>query len=504
MKRIYIIAALILSVGLFTSCKEYLNVKPSNVQNVNSFSDVKALMGAHLRMYNMGGVEGTLRNTNVFFFNNNDYLITHLYSDDYDVNSALSAGTWYPVSNVLKKSIDWKNPDISEKIWSTHYQNIGFYNMIIQEAEDHPDVDEENTQRVIAEAKVLRAWQLFRLLQFFSPYHNDKMGLPLNTEPEKVGTYDRARKTQTENYRLITGDLEEVLTYSAKPSPTYNIFYDKNIVHALLAEVYLYKGDSGAKEPDDYQKAVEHAKAAMKGRLEEGIGVYNRAAGYNTPFGMTKDNHYSLISFVYMDNVGNMLKSIIGIPKWGMNLDASEELYNMFKKSGNKTDKRFYKYFASRSRAVSKFDPGMNQFYYKWDFFTAAEMQLIIAEGYARMGQDKEAEEALNLFVKNRYMNYSLPEGETVLQAILDERRKEFCFEYCMRWLDLTRLQTGWTRVVKSNHGSGSGYGDETAGENQNTEYVLENGDYRFCMPLPKKAELQFNKIEQNPGWNNF
>ena len=32
-------------------------------------------------------------------------------------------------------------------------------------------------------------------------------------------------------------------------------------------------------------------------------------------------------------------------------------------------------------------------------------------------------------------------------------------------------------------------------------EYALEADDYRYTLPIPEDSELDYNKIEQNPGW---
>ena len=90
-------------------------------------------------------------------------------------------------------------------------------------------------------------------------------------------------------------------------------------------------------------------------------------------------------------------------------------------------------------------------------------------------------------FQRCRICDYDGYKGNDVLQEILNERRREFCFEYDMRWCDLIRTQEGWTR---------NSYGDE-----EEATYTLEDGDYRFCMPIPLNEELQYNDIEQNPGW---
>lgn len=479
MKKFYSYSIIIV-LSMLVSCQKYLEVKPTNVLSVSSYEDVKTLMGSHLKMYTTGA--NYLSGTNLFFKAGNDYLITYFYSDDFLPDKYL--GNAYGRNNRgnFYQSLNWQHASIHEELWKTHFTNIGFYNMVLDELDKFKGPSETATNIVKSEAKFLRAWQLFRLMQFFSPYHENKYGLPFNDNPEKVGSYDKSRKPQADNYAFILNELNEILSYSTEPSPTYSIFFDKNIIHALLAQVYLYKGDSGAKEAGDYEKAISHAQKAMQGRLS--LETISRFPNPTDNFGMYKDRSYSLISFLYYD--GNRHLNTTANPLWGLYQYASDALYNLFPD----TDKRKEMYFNTK-KEILKFKSNYPYSYYQWDFFTAPEMQLIIAESYIRANKEPEAIKALNDFTKTRYTSYTRPQGETLLQSILAERRKEFCFDYCMRWTDLTRLQKGWSRKALDKKDS-------------EEFYTLEDGDYRFCMPLPKVAELQDNKIEQNPGWGNF
>ena len=162
----------------------------------------------------------------------------------------------------------------------------------------------------------------------------------------------------------------------------------------------------------------------------------------------------------------------------------SSNLYSLYKDN----DIRKTKFF-NENQAVIKYK-NITTGYISvelYQFWSAAEMYLIIAESYTRAGNTSEGKKWLEDFQRQRYLNYNGYSGNNLLQEILDERRREFCFDYDMRWCDLTRLQTGWSR---------SSYGDE-----ENPTYTLEDNDYRFTLPIPVKEELQYNDIEQNPGW---
>ena len=95
----------------------------------------------------------------------------------------------------------------------------------------------------------------------------------------------------------------------------------------------------------------------------------------------------------------------------------------------------------------------------------------------------------MNIELYHRIRNYQGYKGADLLQEIMNERRREFCLEYDMRWCDLIRIQKGWSRNSYQNP--------------EEAVYTLEDNDFRFCFPIPLLEEMQENnQIEQNPGWS--
>ena len=120
-------ALLVCVLTFFSSCKDYLYVEPTNQLTLNSFTDVKRLLGGSLRNYQEGNdyLSG-VPNVVTFY---DEYLITYFYSDDCNTDKYLD--TWMGQNNKgdFNKSQTWKHPDIHENIWSTYYKAIGFYNL---------------------------------------------------------------------------------------------------------------------------------------------------------------------------------------------------------------------------------------------------------------------------------------------------------------------------------------------------------------------------------------
>ncbi len=478
MKKYYIYIFTILGI---ISCTDYLEIKPQNVLAIVNYDEVKALLGANLKMYANPGYGESLSQTSISYLQEDFWLFFHLYSDDVDTDKYYSSSAGRNNKVLFAKSINWDNTDQPGFIWKSYYLNIGFYNTILDEL-SKVDASKVQADIVKFEAKVLRAWHIFKLMQYFSPYKLNKYGIPLNLDAQMVGEYNDSRKTQKEVYDIIISELTECLECETAPKETYNVFYDKRIINAILAQVYLFKGDSGAKLADDYNNAINCANAAIKGRVLGKIDSYTHFPVLSD-LGVSKQYEQAL----YVDARTNyVISDIVGTSNYNSQY-PTEELYNMYDENDIRKS-----YFFDENKRVIKFSrlapEGSWSTYDIYQFWSVAEMHLIIAESYARMGDIPNAKKWLEDFQRNRIVDYVGYVGSDVdiLQNILDERRKEFCFEYDMRWCDLARLQTGWER---------------NSNDEENSKCIIAGGDYRFALPIPVLEELQYNDIEQNPGW---
>lgn len=478
--RLATCAWLLVAVALLGSCRDFLYVEPTNQLSINSYLDVKRLLGGHLRNYVEGSRYLSSAPNVLLAYEGN--LITYFYSDDCNLEHYLD--NWGGRNNRgdFNNSLEWKHPEIHETIWKTYFQAIGFYNIVLAELNKHRSAVEAENEQVAGEARVMRAFCFFRLLQLFSPYHDNRLGLPLNTDPDKVGTYDASRKSQTENYNFIISELEAVLAYTAQPIKGYSVFYNKTFIHGLLAQVYLYKGDSGAKAEGDYAKASQHAQAVLDAGISADLVKFAAQKGDDFEAIFTKP--YAPIVFIYND--GNRLQDIVGNPYYGIPQFPSDDLYALYADN----DRRKKLFFES-DKSIYRYESDFPYSYFQYTLCSGAEMKLIVAEAEARQGHLSAAQNTLAQFAATRYTAYTAPDNEHLLQTILDERRREFCFEPYMRWLDIHRLEVPVTHRVPSKKGPAK-------------VYRLEKGDFRYTFPLPKNAELKDNDIEQNPGWNNF
>lgn len=478
-------SSILLMALLLSSCKGFLYVEPTNILTVNSYEDVRSMMGTQMRVFKECNTYYN-KQIKIPYYHEDDYMILSFYSDDLLLSRFLDNWKGRNWRGEYNRSLDWTHPTIHESLWKHYYSGIGYNNMILDELAKFPAETEARTNEVKGEAMVIRAYSFFKLMKLFSPYHDNKLGLPLNTDSDKVGSYDKGRKTQEENFRFIISQLEEVLSMQTAPSPSYNLFFSPQVIHAILAQVYLYKGDSGAKETKDYENAVLHARKALElsGITSKRV---TRMPGAMDDYGCFTNRDFALLSFITMDT---RFEDIAGIPRWELFQYATPELIALFP-DNDLRKKAWFRADKSGNWQIFKFEAEFPYNFTQVDLFTAAELELIVAEALARGGHEAEAKEALKKFTDNRYEGgLALPSDKPLLQVILDERRKEFCFEGTFRWEDLARLQTSFSRKVTQ------------SGEDK--VYTIKEGDYRFTLPLPRNAELSENNVEQNPGWNLF
>lgn len=475
-----IVIYLLLALG-FTSCEKYLEVSPTNTLVVKNYEDVKALMGAHIRMWNK--YDNALSGTSIPFKNEDLYIFFAFYSDDLNTDRFMENQMCsYNWEGIFIESLDWMNESVPGILWSEFFSNIGFYNTII-DGVNGVEATEEEKDIVRNEAKFLRAWYLFKLSQYFSPYKHNELGIPLNLESGKVGESDTRRRTQAEVYDIIIADLMAIVDSKATPRNNYNVFFDKKLAHALLAEVYLFKGGSGAGVQEDYIRAVAHAQTALEGRELLPVQNYKPFTTFSGT-GIFKDTEEALLSLVWYNYYYKGMYYIMNPYYTQYPSDAVYQLYT-------DDDVRKTKFFG-QNKIVTKFDGAIDSPYGTYqnlvfNYFHVAEMYLIVAESYFRSGDEKNARIWLENFQRCRYLNYNGYRGSDLLKDILGERRKEFFLEQDIRWCDLIREPKGWTRKSYKN--------EETA------SFTIEDNDYRFCLPIPVEQELQYNNIQQNPGW---
>lgn len=493
MKTIHVLS-LFLVVCLMTACKDYLNLIPKNQKIVSNVEDVKAELLAYWSSSTYASLPltsyGNSSPLSLPIYNDVNVQLA-IYEDNMDMLSFNDhADINEKCMNCYYQDVDWKGTDLASVIWQNSYVSIGFMNAILDDL-DKVSATRAEIETIGGEARLIRAWSIFKLLQFFAPYKDDVLGIPLNLDSENVTPGNR--RSQTEIYSIIERELKEVLEYST-PREKWNFFYSPDFIKSFLAEMYMFRAGSAAAKDSDWEMAEKYSGEVIASYVPENRSELLRDMFSGENVAYTIDNPYCALKLATKRyyGIGNQCTGI-----WGSNnaQQVSSELWLMYEPE----DIRKKAWFVEKEvegivkRYISK--PVVYFYGPVCDIlvlYRKADLFLINAEAKCHLGREIEAAEMLENFRAARIPGYNTPVEGNILAEVLKERRLEMCFENGSRWLDMKRLGLSCTRL---------GFDKENNGTKT---YILETDDYRYALPIPADIELDYNDIRQNPGWTNF
>ncbi len=483
---------LIFVLGLI-SCKDYLNLVPKNQRVVLNVEDVKSELLAYWAGHTYAFLPlpsyGPSALSLPFYNDINAQLC--LYEDNLDVlhfkdHSDINT----ECMNLYYESVDWKGISLAASIWTNCYASIGFMNSIIDDLAKMNSTQVE-FETINGEAKLIRAWNIFKLLQFFAPYGDNKLGIPLNLSSEN--TTPGKRYTQTYIYDVLIKEVEEVAAYTSA-SERWNFFYTPDFVKSFLAEIYMFRAGSAAAQTTDWKMAEKYSEEVIASYIPEDNAEILTDLFSSENVSYITDNPYCALKLATARfcSIGNQFTGI-----WGLNnaQQVDEGLWSLY--DANDIRRNAWFRVEDNNGIISRYiaKPVVSSWGPVTDIlvlYRKADLYLLNAEAKCRQGNELAAARMLETFRAARIPGYNISVGNNVLDEILKERRKELCFEYGSRWLDMKRLGIACTR---------KGYSKES--EDVQT-YTLEANDYRYALPIPADIELDYNNISQNPGWTNF
>ncbi|WP_440132937.1 RagB/SusD family nutrient uptake outer membrane protein [Chitinophaga sancti] len=402
----------------FTACNDKLTLAPAvslpTEDALTSIAGVKA---------GISGMYAGMRSVN--YYGRNFLVIPEIAAD----NVYLSATN----SNRFGSSfrITWLTADADiTNFWNQAYTVILRANNIINNVPLLKDGTEKEKNDALGQALFVRALVHFDLLRTFSqPYAiagGSAMGIPYMTKFE-VGS--PARNTQDEVYTQLIKDLTQAKSLLAKDAANpYNA--NAYAASALLARVYLYKGDNA--------NAVTEASTVIS------AGSYTIVAAADLPdfynVSGTKEEIFTLkvlaVETLGSDDVGKIYLK----PGYG-DIRVSPDLVKLF----DTNDARYQSFIKPFTGSAKEYE---NEKYYGQDgifglyspkILRISEQYLIRAEANAKLGNYAVALQDLNAIRANRTQAnlVNIPDAD-VLANVLLERRKEMMFEG-HRYFDLLR-----------------------------------------------------------------
>lgn len=472
MKLINIIVGLSLTLGLTTSCEDFLTTNPTSSlveeQVVEDITGAKMLLQGTYRMMRDGN------NLPATYSPLGIGILSVCSGVDMMINEEQVGNNWYFYTYGTQRYE--ATSDVPVNMWANMYKIISNANILIGSI-DNVQADETVKNEIKGQALALRARCYFNLVRFYQHTYSiakDKPGVPLQLEPSLE---PQPRSTVAQVYDQILKDLtsaEALLAGYSRPSKDY---YDKDVVSFLLANVYLTMNDWANAETyankirTSYQlMSIDEYKAGFSTINKEWVLGYQQTSQdywwYDSPacwYDFGQNNSPWQAEQVLPSNyfVEEIMKDD---PR---NLTIPNPIYDG-------------KYAATKFIELRNESPYGDLFDMR-----AAEMYLVEAEAAARQGKTQVAKEVLNTLQTTRGAAVTEATGQSeLIDAILLERRKEMWGEG-IDLFDILRLQLSVVRTVAQGH-----FRDINIPANSN----------KLIMMIPEKEVINNDRMEQNPN----
>jgi hypothetical protein len=401
MNKLISIISIIVLCGIFTGCDKYLDLSPSQSINdevaLSTDESVKLVLQGAYYKFALPGIYGgnVLRNAEL------------LGGDD----EIMWVGTYIDPRQVFNKTMLATNSE-AEAHWADAYEVINTVNNVLKSL---PIVKEADRDDVEGQALFLRGLMYFDLVRFFAEQYkfgvaNSQMGIPLVLTPTGVISVSNYvhRNTVDEVYAQVITDLT---TAASKLPEDNDVYASSGAAKALLARVYLQKGD--------YVNARDNANAVITSDM------YSILPSYDAVF----DNDNNSPEDIFATQITpqdrfSAMTEYFSVPEFGGRdgdieiLDAHLELYS-------EGDERL-NLFSVRYGAM-RTDKWNNQ-YGVVNVIRYAEMFLIRAECNQRLGTTVGATPLADYNEIHTRAGLD-PATSVTLDDILYERRLELAFE---------------------------------------------------------------------------
>lgn len=476
MKRIYKVTLFILmGVIFFSSCKDELDQKPQDaMQDEDAITDIQLLRSATIGIYN--GVRSLewygrtyptmleLRGSNMYIAARN----SNRYRTSYQYN--------YTLSDV----------DVTD-VWNRIYNVIARANNVINRVNDVTDgtVDEKN--QLVAEAKFIRALAYFDLTRVFGKTYSADNGASLSV-PLVLDKSNPTPKRETVKviYDQIIKDLIEAK--ADLPEDTNTKFRATSYAaSALLARVYLYKGDAVSND-----LAIQEATRVIDAGYElTPPNSYRYDVFWATP-GQSEEIFTAKITQFQdlgSDNYGQLyVKELGGYGDFFVRPSFYDSYDNAdVRKTGVMKEDEVAEALITTKFYMQDNIPGM----YSPKILRLAEMYFIRAEANFKQGTTLGASPQADLSAVRAQRGLPAYTGAVTLAEILKEKNFEFAFEG-HQWQD--NLRNGIVTARPNITGAIS---------NNDTENLAVN-DNKQLFPIPQRElDANPNIKPNNPGYNN-
>jgi hypothetical protein len=435
-----------------SGCKKYLDAKPnSKLATLQSLQDLQSLLDDELRL--------NLQWANLGELSADDYYIT-----DVDL-AALTKDS-------ERRMYNWETDNLLESTsnsWLYSYLPIYYGNSILEAL---PGISRSNANGVDYDNIKGQAYffkgaaMLHASFIWCQAYEENtakqQLGLPIRTSTDFNVVSVRSNLADT--YQQLISDLKQAASL-LKVKQVHVMRPSKIAAFAMLSRAYL--------SMNKYAEATLYADSALQ--------LNNQLLDYNT-LNSNAENpvpefNTEVLMHLSMITPGILNPSVAKIPN---------TLYTQYK-TGDLRKTIFFKSNGNNTWAYKgSYTGNLNIFCGP----TVDEMYLNRAEGYARAGKLTDALNDINQLMVKRwnkaiaYIPYQSNQQETVINWILEERRKELLMRG-LRWVDVKRLNHIGANISLTRNINGN-------------SKVLKPNDLRFALPIPEDV-VGLSGMVQNP-----
>ena len=400
MRKLLYILPVILILG-FAACENYVDITPTGKKTVDSTDTYYELIALPNRAYHPAAF------------------------------ALLSDNVWSKESNIIgNEFISWDginmtfNEAANRKELSDNnlYENCYTYILrsnIVISLVDASLGDKDVKELAKAEAKIMRAWDHFILINTFAKAYNPETaatdgGVAIIDKYDLEATPTKSTVAQV--YDFIIKDIEEALPY-LQEEPV-NVYHpSKAFGYALAARVYLFHRD--------WKKAKEAAEESLK--LNNTLIDYIDLGAKGGPTKVTtyaKGGNPEVLNYAYMGGPTEVLAFCYGM--------LSPEMVQLF----GQNDERLNQFFKTSDNSIYYFDEGSGAALWNTSItyskfqpmsvgMRTAEVYLILAEAKARLKDIPGAVQTLNQLREKRikYCRNLLPNVRWCRQSLMSAVR---------------------------------------------------------------------------------
>lgn len=395
-------------------------------------------------------------------------------------------------------TIESANPML-ERAWIDIYICIKDANNVINKVPEISEMDEDLRQRVIGEARFIRALSYFNLVRCFGE-------VPLRTEPVEPGDEGLPVSSIQDIYQVIIDDLTFASEHCWGFNESRNGFSNnigrvtKAAAHAMLTKVYLRMASSKRTalegiegnalylafpdSPDDYyQKALEQADLVLQqpfyqlvSSLDQYINLFSTTNGNNAEFIFEIQGSSIAGQGTSISNLYSPQNSGLAGGGWGgVNRLRGTFINNLIDKTDVRfvntiiheyQDERFYYQIGPELTGYSRTDidtgqPSGNIFFVftgkyidteatseytsqqNWHVIRLADVHLMRAEALAELNQDPSLANSDVNILRNRVGMENIDFSGLSMQGFRTQLLRERAAELYMeghRFFDITRM----------------------------------------------------------------